>query len=181
MFRFNLEKSLQAVVAMLHTETSQRMNYMRLLKVLYICDKESLAEIGRPITGDKVVAMERGPVLNHLYDLIMGKYFCCDVWDQFIARDGFNIFIKKMPSLDLLNKFELEKINEIAERYRLFDEWDMVKLTHTFQEWQKNDPGNSSKPIPFDDILEAINRMDDADSIKKEAAFEKHLAAMFEG
>jgi hypothetical protein len=33
-------------------------------KLLYLADRESLKKTGRPITGDRVVAMEHGPVLR---------------------------------------------------------------------------------------------------------------------
>jgi uncharacterized phage-associated protein len=48
------------------------MNYMRLLKLLYIADRESLPRTGRPIVGGPVIAMERGPVLEEVFDLIRG-------------------------------------------------------------------------------------------------------------
>ena len=180
MFRFDFEKTLQAVAVMLRSESSRRMNYMRLLKLLYICDRESIAEIGRSITGDETVAMERGPVLSHVYNLIKGLHYDSPIWDRFIEKDRYEIMLKEIrdPGTDLLNKFEIEKINEVAERHRLHDEWDMVQLTHKLPEWKKNNPGDSSKPIPLDDILEATGRMADADSIKKEAAFEHHLTAI---
>ncbi len=183
MFRFNFEKALQAVGVMLRTEPSHRMNYMRMLKLLYICEKESLAETGHSITGDKVVAMERGPVLSHLYDLIKGTHYNASAWNRFIERDRYEIMLKEEqnPGTDLLNKFEIETINAVSERYHQQDEFDMVHLTHEFPEWKKNDPGKSSKPIPLDDILEAINRKDDAEAIKKDADLENHLMSMFEG
>lgn len=40
------------------------MSYLRMLKLLYLADRESLKETGHTITGDRVVAMEHGPVLE---------------------------------------------------------------------------------------------------------------------
>jgi uncharacterized phage-associated protein len=44
------------------------MNYMRLLKLLYIAERETLGRTGRPIVGGPVTAMERGPVLLEVLD-----------------------------------------------------------------------------------------------------------------
>ena len=69
-FRFNIEKTIQAIAALLHFHGSKEMSYLRMLKLLYLADRECLQETGRPITGDRVVAMEHGPVLSSVYDLI---------------------------------------------------------------------------------------------------------------
>ena len=71
-FRFHFEKTLESVGVLLRKECSKRMNYMKLLKLLYICDRECIKNHNRPITGDRVVAMKRGPVLSHLYANIPG-------------------------------------------------------------------------------------------------------------
>ena len=61
-FRFDFEKSLQAAGCLLELH-GDRMEYVRLLKLLYIADREMMAEAGAPITGDRAVAMDHGPVL----------------------------------------------------------------------------------------------------------------------
>jgi uncharacterized phage-associated protein len=57
-----------------------RMEYVRLLKLLYIADREMMAEAGAPITGDRAVAMDHGPVLSHVYDLVKGKAARAGEW-----------------------------------------------------------------------------------------------------
>lgn len=71
-FPLKVDKTIQAVGVLFRAEGVQRANCMRLLKLLYIADRESIREVGRPITGGAVVAMERGPVLEEVYDLIPG-------------------------------------------------------------------------------------------------------------
>ena len=71
-FRFSFEKRLQAAGVLLGLD-GDRMERIRLLKLLYIADRELLAETGRTITGDRVVAMDHGPVLSQVYDLIKGQ------------------------------------------------------------------------------------------------------------
>ena len=70
-FRFHFEKTLQASAVLLGLDGG-RMDRIRLLKLLYIVDRELLAEIGRPLTGDMAIAMKHGPVLSQVYDLIKG-------------------------------------------------------------------------------------------------------------
>ena len=58
-FRFSFEKSLQAAGVLLGLDGG-RMERIRLLKLLYIADRELLAESGRTITGDRAVALITG-------------------------------------------------------------------------------------------------------------------------
>ena len=71
-FDFDLAKTVQAA-ALLLREHHNRMEYIRLLKLLSIADREMLARRGRTLTGDRAVAMKRGPVLSTVYDLIKGN------------------------------------------------------------------------------------------------------------
>ena len=38
--------------------------------MLYVADREALLTWNRPITGDKFVSMDNGPVVSLIYDLI---------------------------------------------------------------------------------------------------------------
>jgi uncharacterized phage-associated protein len=62
-FRFHFDRTLQASAYLLHLRKG-RMSQLRLLKLLYIADREWLAESGYPITGDHARALKNGPVLT---------------------------------------------------------------------------------------------------------------------
>ncbi len=49
-FPLKVLKTIQAIGVLLRSDGVKRMNYMRLLKLLYMADRESLCETGRPIT-----------------------------------------------------------------------------------------------------------------------------------
>src|SRR5438105_4403367 len=63
-FKFNLKKTVQAAAEFLRHEPGKQMSRLRLIKLLYIADREALLETGRPITSDTIVAMKHGPVLS---------------------------------------------------------------------------------------------------------------------
>jgi uncharacterized phage-associated protein len=46
------------------------MAYIKLIKLLYLADREALLRWGRPITTDRHVSMPKGPVVSQIYDLI---------------------------------------------------------------------------------------------------------------
>lgn len=166
-FIFDFQKTVEAIGVLLQQSTGRRMNYMRLLKLLYIADRESLRDNGRPLTGDRAVAMRRGPLPTVVYSLIRGHHIEAPRWNGYFRRTGFEISLAKDPGVGELSRYELEKLEEITRRYRDKDEWDMVEVTHEFPEWIKNDPGDSSRPIPFEDILNAVGRSQDIGDITR--------------
>lgn len=169
------------MAVLLKQKPSKVDNYMRLLKLLYIADKESYKDTGKPITGDKVVAMKRGPVLSSVYDLIKGSHFNCSEWEKFIQKEEYDIKLAADPGNDQLCKYEIEKLQEVWDRYRHLDELDLVNETHKFSEWIKNDPGDSSKIIPLRDILEAVGRQAEAEEIEAQARESAAFSAFFQG
>lgn len=154
-FRFNFEKAMQALALMMRQPGKDQHKYLKLLKLLYICEKESLLETGRPITGDKLYAMEHGPVLSHICDLVRGE----DIrpgWAQHFGRiDKHTIEVRQDPGTDLLSKYEVEKIEDVARRHAEQTRWEVRDLTHEFPEWDQNNPGKSSREIPMEDVLAA--------------------------
>src|SRR5205823_6164307 len=105
---------------------------MRLLKLLYIADRESLKETGYSITGDHVVAMERGPVLNHVYDLIRRRHPNNEQWADHLQLSNYRLKLLKDPGKGRLSDYEVRKLEEVCGRYAACDEWDMVRITHEF-------------------------------------------------
>jgi len=179
MFPFKFDKALQAAAYLLRRETSHEMNYMRLLKVLYIADRESIRLTGRPITGDRIVAMEQGPVLSPVLDLIKGKHLRSPEWTGYILREEYNVRLVNDPGQANLSRFEIETLERVAVENRERDEWAMVDYTHTFPEWIKNDPGDSSKMIPIADLLEAVGRSADLEEIEEDAKTDQAFTRLF--
>lgn len=179
-FRLNPEKALQAAAVLLRQERTHRMNYMRLLKLLYLADRLSLQERGRSITNDRAVAMQRGPLPSGVFDIIKEEHTFAPRWSSFIERDGFDVALIEDPGNADLSKVEIATLLGVTQVNRGLDEWDLVLATHQLPEWRKNDPGDSSKDIPIEDILEAIGRSDDAASIIEDAETSHGFDRFFE-
>jgi uncharacterized phage-associated protein len=155
------------------------MNYMRLLKLLYIAERESIRLTGRPITGDSLAAMKQGPVLSNLLNLMKGSDLRSPEWARFIHRDEYKVRLIEEPGQGRLSRFEIETLERVAEENRSRDEWALVEYTHTFPEWIKNNPGDSMKWIPLSDLLEAVGRSADTDDIEKDGKADRALARLF--
>ena len=132
------------------------MNYLALMKLLYLADREALIRFGKPITGDRVVSMKHGPVLSRVYDLVSQKKqeLPDSDWHKFIPRPDAFVFTVKyggVPEVSELSQAEVAIIDEVFARFREWDEWALVDYTHKLPEWE--DPKDSSIPISFENIL----------------------------
>jgi uncharacterized phage-associated protein len=177
-FRFNLGKTLQAAGLLLGLDEN-RMDRIRLLKLLYIADRELLAEVGRPLTGDTPVAMKYGPVPSKVYDLIKEVPGRTSEWSQFISSTDYSVVLQNDPGKGKLSKREIEKLKEITDRYRGLDDFDLSELTHQFPEWVTHYTTDTSTPIPWEEILRAQGKGQLAEVIERDEAAARYLDDLF--
>jgi uncharacterized phage-associated protein len=177
-FRFNFERTLQASAVLLRRD-GKRMSRLRLLKLLYIADRELLARKGRTITGDRILAMKYGPVLGQTYDLIKGLEARAGEWDEFVHSEGHAIELRRDPGLDDLSKAEIAKLQEVADRYRDVDDEDLSMLTHDFPEWKNHAVTSGAEPIPWEEVLAAQNKEDILEIAESNAATSRSLDELF--
>src|SRR5689334_9935426 len=105
--RFEVDKVIQAAAVLLGTADAKRMTRLRLLKLLYIADRESIAETEAPITGDSVVAMDHGPVLSETYNLIKGEAFAAYQWRQYFNVFEQDVELKADPGVEALTRYDV--------------------------------------------------------------------------
>lgn len=178
--RLKITKTMQAIAALLHFHGTREMSYLRLLKLLYIADRESLKDTGRPLTGDQVVAMKHGPVLSGVYNLVKGEHSSWPAWSECFRKNGYRLELLKDPGNGQLSHYELGKLREITEQHQEKSDWDLVEFVHRFEEWKRNPPGNSAKPIPLEHILEAVGRAADTEAILQDTRDQEAFDRLFQ-
>jgi uncharacterized phage-associated protein len=178
-FKFNEKKTTQAVTLFLE-KNDRKMSYMKLIKLLYLVDRQALRLWERPLTGDIYFSMKHGPVLSNVLDIINNGEDPDDnpYWYKYISTpsENYEIKLKEIPELDALSKREIELINELDEKFKDFDQWDMVKICHEMlPEWEEG-VGNTSKQIKIEEILEKLDKSEDEiDEIREEVSNLNHI------
>jgi len=145
MFTFDERKATQAMGRLLHL-AGGRENYTKLLKILYIADRNSLRDIGVPVAGAEFCNMKAGPLASDVYDHIKGQGG--DFWRSHIAldpMDRYSIMLRADPGDDELTDYEDALLSALWEKYRTYDYGQMISEVHKFEEW--TDPGPSSVPL----------------------------------
>lgn len=133
-----------------------QMNYMKLLKLLYMLDRSSLIKYGRPVTFDAYVSMKHGPVLSFTYDKMCyppdpgeSSYWNASIseHDKYIVK-----MLKNSPEKSHLSAVEEDLIQEIYASFGSMNQYELSDHTHdNFPEWK--DPKGSAIPIYIQDIL----------------------------
>ena len=153
--RFKEAKATQVAARLLELR-GKSMSYLKLIKLLYIIDREALLRWGRPVTGDRYVSMDHGPVLSQTLNLITEEPRPNEqtFWGRHIAHpENFEVRLAHPTTNDELSEAEMRLIEEIFAKYGHINRWALVDLVHQFREWQ--DPEGSAIPIQYRDILKA--------------------------
>lgn len=171
-YEFDERKTTAAAVYLLH-KSNGRMPYMKLIKTLYLADRKSWESYGRPITGDRYVAMRYGPVLSNVLSLIRKDLGATETyWGAHIQTKGVAVEAVKAADLSRLSEAELGLLNAAWEFCGQLDQWKLSEWTHGFPEW--HDPGKSAFDIDPEDILAALGTSDEAQDEARQLAVEKN-------
>ena len=176
--RFDAEKVTEAGAFLLNLRGGC-MHYIKLLKLLYIADREALAEWGIPVSHDNYVSMDHGPVLSQTYNLIRegGR-----VWSEYISAPFGDYEIQLINHPGKSRKLSLAEENllrRVFEQHGRKNRWDLVDYVHTFPEW--HDPQGGSIPINLEEILRALDDSpENIEAIVAELKYERKVEERLE-
>jgi uncharacterized phage-associated protein len=90
-FKIDEEKSNQVLLWII-TKFGGKIDFHKLFKILYFAEQKHLTRYGRPIIGDKFIAMKDGPVPSEIYyqlkkirQIKLNKYFSIENWFYVVA------------------------------------------------------------------------------------------------
>ncbi len=130
------------------------MSHLKLMKLLYLADREAFLRLGRPITFDCCVSMDHGPVLSQSFNLLVGDSRTGGLWEKAVSTPAnYEVSLVEDPGEDKLSDAEDQLIREIFDQHGTKSRWELRDFTHTLAEWQ--DPKGSSIRIDYREILRA--------------------------
>lgn len=157
---FNERKVAQMAAFFLGQTQQGRMSHLKLMKLLYLADREAVKRFGYPMSGDRMVSMPHGPVLSMTLNLMDGDVESCpDGWEHWISdKENHELSLRRplqMQALDELAPAELEVLRSVWQQFGAMGKWEIRDWTHRHcAEWQ--DPRGSSLPIPFERLARAV-------------------------
>jgi len=161
------EKKAAQVAAYFIYHAGGRIEILKLMKLMYLAERESLRLYGEPLTGDSLVSMHHGPVLSitldHINNFIDSEQ---GGWNDWISdRENRSLALKKDGNLiDLLLELSDADIGVLDSIYNQFGQMSAYEIrdyTHEHcSEWEN--PHYSSAPIPYTRVLKSVGHSAEA-------------------
>ena len=162
--QFNEKRATQAAAEFLK-RSHGRLNYMVLLKFLYLLDRAALLNWGSPITGDSYHSMRWGPLLSRTHDLITEELpddeAQASFWRNHIEQERYDVVLKRDPGNDELSEADERLISEVFEKYfTIYRELNsnpfrFCDYLHTILPEYKTAERGQGFPLDYHDILVA--------------------------
>jgi uncharacterized phage-associated protein len=151
-FQFDLGKAVQAMAYLVRELT--RVDKAKLMKLMYVADRDHFIEHGYPITGDEQVAMKYGPLPSACLDALDGnprdakaRVFA------YLQIEDTTVSLRKDPGDDRLAESEKAMLQRVAGQHRDKSTWALGRETHAYPEYQHTYREGTSTPIPWEVIL----------------------------
>ncbi len=147
------EQKVAQMAAFFLTRRNGPMSHMKLMKLLYLADRENMARFDVPMSDDFQCNMKNGPVLSSTLNLMNGNIHH-EAWSALISPiSNYEVTLLKTvhdwDELDELSKSDLSILEYVFQSHGKKKRWDIVEYTHELPEWKH--PGNSS--VPIDQVL----------------------------
>lgn len=174
---FNEKKATQAAVFFLRLAGGE-LNYMVLIKDLYLVDRQALTGWGRSVTNDLYYSMKLGPVLSNVLNLIHEQPRPSEsrYWSSHInPPSNYNVTVRDDPGTGKLSRAEEELIVATYNEYQPFqrEPFDFANHLHScLPEWEPVTEGRKS--ISIRSILLASHK--EADEINEMEDDLEHLS-----
>ncbi len=163
---FDVRKAAR-VAAYFARATGGRINVLKLVKIIYLADREFAARYDEPMIDDHWVSMDHGPVNSGTLDMVNGMGGPHPDWDAFIGpREGFDVPLAGTlteADFDELSEADIQVLSSVWGRFGSMTQYEMRDYMHQHcPEWEN--PHGSSTPIPYSRVLKFLGKQD-ADAI----------------
>ena len=156
---------------------------MKLVKLVYLLDRLSLARRGIPVVGGAYFSLPNGPITSELLDLINSGCLAGEAdchWEDYISdRQDHEVALKGEIPSEHLSPAELDLIAEIYREHGAKDQWELRDWCHEHcEEWTPLEEGRDR--IRLEKIARAVGKTDaQIQRLEEEAREMNFLAAAF--
>jgi uncharacterized phage-associated protein len=138
--RFQIDHAKAAEILVWIAVKSPGLDFYRILKVLFFADKEHLVRYGRPVLGDRYIAMEHGPVPSVVYNMLKEDPFLAPETLK-LVREAIRVVRNegppkvyavegRSPDLRLLSRSDVEVLGSSLAKYGAMSFSRLKEITH---------------------------------------------------
>ena len=137
---------------------------LKLVKLMYLAEREAIRRLLPPIIGDKVFAMRHGMAVSNTVHLVGGEGEPDGSWNRHIVRKSRGLVIRKGVStqlLDCLGEDDLDVIRSVWESHGDKSQDELVHVVHHglpkwIAYWKQAGRKKGAVPVPYETLYRII-------------------------
>jgi hypothetical protein len=156
-FPVNGKKAAQAAARLIE-KSGNPIDYLRLCKLAYLADRQSILSRGVPIIGGSYFSMRKGPTIGEFMGFVNQRNNPPQ-WNETVSpRFGNEVRLQRSPTFDALSKVELEILDLVVAQHAQRTTDELVQWCHdNCPEYEEVAQGRR-KPIPVEGILRGVGK-----------------------
>jgi uncharacterized phage-associated protein len=177
---FQSRKAAQ-VCAFFAVKAGGTIEKLKLIKLVYLAEREFLAKHRHPMLFDELHSLPHGPICSSTLNGIDGVIHE-DTWSEFLARNGNVVVALKRfarDDLDEISDAEIETIDEVWQAHGGKTSSQLRNYSHDHC-GEYTETARGRIPISYRDVLEALGDPEAA-SVEKEIADMRRAESMLLG
>ena len=169
------EKQAAQVAAALILREGRPIGALKLTKLMYMVERESIQQSAFPIIFDDIFAMQRGMALSRTYNLMIQKSGTPTTgeWNQHIVRTPRGLHVQRGVSekrLGGLSRKDVSIIDQVWQRYGYMSLDKLVleihhKLDEWLEYWEDDGRRRSAIKLPYAHLVERLRGLSSADAV----------------
>jgi uncharacterized phage-associated protein len=148
MIKFKFDKDKAAEIMIYIKSKVPQCDKQTLMKICFFADMNHLENYGRPLTGNRYVKMNYGPVPSEIYDMLRNPLQD----EQYIVVNGYSLATNREANLKKLSKSDVNSIDYAVDMLADMDFKKRTDVSHGHA-WHSAD---LNKVIDFEAMLEEI-------------------------
>jgi uncharacterized phage-associated protein len=146
-------KATQVAAFFLKESDNYMRDFIKLVKLVYLADREALLELGYTLTKGTHYSLPKGPIVSEVYDWLKGRLIG-EFWNQHIRRSGkYGVKLERDPGIGLLAESHILILRRVQKEYGNMRTWKLVKNVEALPEYRKPTGKRKSRPIQYVRIL----------------------------
>jgi len=150
------QKATQAVARLIETSGGP-IDYLRISKLIYLADRESIIHRGIPIVGGHYFSMRKGPTISEVMNFVNRR--SAPEWKETISpRMGNTVGLKGVTSFKALAESEIGILDSTVTAHLERTTDDLVQWCHDNCPEYEEVPNGGRKTIEVEAILQAVHK-----------------------
>jgi len=146
-------KATEAVARLLE-KSKGKADYLRIIKLIYLADRDSLIRRGVPIVGGHYFSMRKGPAVGEVMDFVCQRN--APKWQDHIdVLRGHSLALLAIPQYQHLSQSEIEILDAVVEEHEARTTDDLVRWCHQYCPEYESVWFNGRRDISVESVLRA--------------------------